>query len=401
MDGTAAPLSGGPVVTQIVTHGADSLEAGDLDHGGTSRISWVVSLALTGLGGMSVWAVGSVHARASCDHPSWRARRMLGMSGLRFLHGDLEVLRVLMARRRVGDVPGARRDKHRVVLVVGGGGMRGAYVAGMLRGLDRAGLRAGFDEVFGASSGAFSGAAFLTGQAEEGAACFPEDLAGRAFINLARLGTGRPVLSLDYLIEKVLGRRKPLLWDALGASPAPLRIVATDTADLTAHTLTPDTVEQWRQAVRASACIPLLAGRPIAFGGRYWIDGSVAEPLAVARAVRGGATHVLALLCRGPAELHPRPDTGSSRWATVLDRMAPGLGTLAQGSRRYGNDLQVIKATAHRIRESPVLAALTPARSAGVTGLCRDRVALHAAVEIGERTVSTALEHCVTAGRSA
>lgn len=276
-------------------------------------------------------------------------------------------------------------------MVVGGGGMRGAYVAGMLRGLERAGLRASFDEVFGASSGAFSGAAFLTGQAEEGAACFPEDLAGREFINLARLGTGRAVLSLDYLIENVLGQRKPLRWDALSATPAPLRIVATDFADLTAHTLTPDTPELWRQVVRASACIPLLAGRPVAFGGRYWIDGSVAEPLAVARAVRGGATHVLAMLCRGPDELHPRLDAGSSRWARVLDRMVPGLGTLAQGSRRYGNDLRLIAAAGHRVGESPVLAAIAPARSAGVTGLCRDRVALHAAVEIGERTVSTAL----------
>jgi predicted patatin/cPLA2 family phospholipase len=310
-----------------------------------------------------------------------------------FLHGDREVLRVLLDRRAAGTGPGARRDDHRVALVVGGGGMRGAYVAGMLHALERAGLAPAFDEVYGASSGAFSAAAFLTGEAAACAASFPEDLSTDAFINMRRLGTRRPVVSLDHLVHEVLGRRKPLTWEALGTTPAPLRVVATDAADLTAHTLEGMvTVADWERALRASASIPLLAGPPVVIDGRRWVDGSVGEPLAMARALRGGATHVLVMLCRGADDLHPDADAGLSLWARALDRIVPGLGTVAQGSRRYGADLRLVTDAAHPERGPGHLAAIGPARSAGMGALCVDPQLVGEAVRIGDESVVAALD---------
>ena len=113
---------------------------------------------------------------------------------LPFLHGDRSVVRVLLERRAAGSTPGERLDDHRVALVIGGGGMRGSYVAGMLHALERAGLCAAFDEVYGSSSGAISAAAFLTGEAAACAACYPEDLCTRTFIDMRRLRSGRPVV---------------------------------------------------------------------------------------------------------------------------------------------------------------------------------------------------------------
>jgi predicted patatin/cPLA2 family phospholipase len=309
-----------------------------------------------------------------------------------FLHGDREVLGVLQDRRAAGTEPGARTDAHRVALVIGGGGMRGAYVAGMLRALDRAGLVPAFDEVYGASSGGFSGAAFLTGDAAACAASYPEDLSTEVFINMRRLGTRRPVVALDHLVHDVLGDRKPLAWHQLGRTPAPLRLVATDTADLTAHTLEGMTsVADWERALRASAAIPLLSGPPVSYGGRRWVDGSVAEPLAMARALRGGATHVLVLLCRGADDLHPDADAGLSLWARTLDRLVPGLGSLAQGSRRYGSDLRLVTDAAHPGRGPGHLAAIGPARSAGMGALCVDPVRVGDAVRIGDESAESAL----------
>jgi predicted patatin/cPLA2 family phospholipase len=310
-----------------------------------------------------------------------------------FLHGDREVLDVLHDRRAAGTAPGGRRDEHRVALVIGGGGMRGAYVAGMLRALDHAGLVPAFDEVYGASSGGFSGAAFLTGDAAACAASYPEDLSTEAFINMRRLGTRRPVVALDHLMHEVLGDRKPLAWHELGHTPAPLRVVATDASDLTAHTLEGMvTVADWQRALRASAAIPLLSGPPISYGGRRWVDGSIAEPLAMARALRGGATHVLVLLCRGTDDLHPDADAGLSLWARTLDRLVPGLGTLAQGSRRYGADLRLVTDAAHPGRGPGHLAAIGPARSAGMGALCVDPARVAEAVLIGDESATAALD---------
>ncbi len=309
-----------------------------------------------------------------------------------FLHGDHEVLRVLLDRRTDGSIPGARCDPHRVALVIGGGGMRGAYVAGMLRAVEREGLTPAVDEVYGASSGSFSAAAFLTGSAAACAACYPEDLATDDFISIRRLGTRRPVVVLDHLVD-VLRTRKPLDWTALGATAAPLHVIATDAADLTPHTLTGmASVADWERALRASASIPLLAGPPVEFGGRRWVDGSVAEPLAMARALRGGATHVLVLLCRGTGDLHPDADAGLSLWARALDRVVPGLGTVAQGSRRYGADLRLVTDAAHPGRGPGHLAAIGPVRSVGVGALCVEAGPLDAAVEVGDASAVAALK---------
>lgn len=306
-----------------------------------------------------------------------------------FLHGDRDVLRVLLDRRVAGTGPGHRHDDHRVALVVGGGGMRGAYVAGMLHALHRAGLVPAFDEVYGASSGAYSSAAFLTGNAPACAASFPEDLATRRFIDMRRLGSRRPVVSLDHLVDEVLGRRKPMAWEALGRSAAPLRVVVTDAADLTAHTLArPRTVEEWRRALRASASIPLLAGPPVEIDGRRFVDGSVGEPLAMARALRGGATHVLVLLCRGTEDLHPDADAGLSLWARALDRLVPGLGSVAQGSRRYGADLRLVTDAAHPDRGPGHLMAIGPARSTGMGALCVEPGPVGEAVRIGDESMT-------------
>lgn len=308
------------------------------------------------------------------------------------MHGDRAVLRVLLDRRDAGTTPGRRTDEHRVALVIGGGGMRGSYVAGMLHALDRSGLRPGFDEVYGSSSGAISAAAFLTGSAADCAACFPEDLSTPEFINMRRLGTRRPVVRLDHLLDEVLRVRKPLDWASLGRTPAPLRVVATDTADLRPDELLGmDTVADWRQALAASASIPLLAGPPVAYGGRRWVDGSVGEPLAMARALRGGATHVLVMMPRGTEAIHPDADAGLSLWARGLDRLVPGLGTVAQGSRRYGADLRIVTDAAHPARGPGHLMAIGPVRSADVGALCVDAGPVAAAVRVGDESVLAAI----------
>jgi predicted patatin/cPLA2 family phospholipase len=312
---------------------------------------------------------------------------------LPFLHGDRSVLRVLLERKAAGSAPGARSDDHRVALVIGGGGMRGSYVAGMLHALERAGVRHGFDEVYGSSSGAISAAAFLTGDAAACAACYPEDLCTREFIDMRRLGSGRPVVALQLLLDEVLRNRKPMAWEQLGHTPAPLRVIATDAADLSAHTLTGmASVADWRVALQASASIPLLAGPPVPWDGRRWVDGSVGEPLAIERALRGGATHVLVMLCRGTADLHDDADAGLSLWARTLDRLVPGLGTVAQGSRRYGTDLRLIVDAARSDRGPQHLCGIGPSDSAGVGSLCVEQGPIGEAVRIGDASCSAAFD---------
>src|SRR5947209_18409474 len=75
------------------------------------------------------------------------------------------VVQAILRRREEGSKPGRRTDGRRIALVIEGGGMRGVVSAGMTAAIEQLGLHDAFDEVHGASAGAFNGAFLLAGQA--------------------------------------------------------------------------------------------------------------------------------------------------------------------------------------------------------------------------------------------
>ena len=305
-----------------------------------------------------------------------------------FLPGDDEVLRALVRRRDTG----VRDDGHRIALVVSGGGMRAAYAGGMAHALDEAELGGQFDVVYGSSAGAFVGAALLLGDGRGSAHIFFEDMADRAFISARRLGTRRPMVSLDHLLDRIMVDSKPMPWERLRDLPVPLHVVATALDDLTAHVLHPVTVPEWKLALRATAAIPLLAGRPVELHGRRWIDGSVSEPLPIARALRDGATHVLALMNRTVPELRRvDPTAAAARWVRALDRLRPGLGSIAAETHRLAPLLAVLDDAAHPSRAGRHLLAITPEQDAGIRGLTIDAVRVQQAADFGYEAARSAL----------
>ena len=300
--------------------------------------------------------------------------------------GDDEVIRALLRRRDAG----SRADGNRIALAVSGGGMRGAYAGGMVHALTDAGLAPFFDVVYGSSAGAFVGAGLLLGSGRGSAAIFYEDMACREFIDPRRFPR-RPLVSLDHLLDDVLVRSKPLDWERLRDSRVPLRVIATSLDDLAPHVLEPTTAQEWKLALRATASIPLLAGPAVELQGRRWIDGSVGEPLPVLRALADGATHVLALFTRAGSELRRREVGGPAGWARVLDRVAPGLGRMAQETRRHAPVLAVLDDAAHPARDGAHLLALLPERDEGVRGLTTDAARVERAARTGYDAVIAAL----------
>ncbi len=315
------------------------------------------------------------------------------LSGDPELSGDAAVLRALLARRDAGSRPGARTDGHRIALVVGGGGMRGAYAGGMAYALTHAGLGDGFDVVYGSSAGAFVGAALVLGHGRDAARLFPDNMACKEFIDPRRLGTRQPMVSLDHLLDDILVHAKPTDWAALRDSPVPLHVIVTDARDMRPHALTGmDRPSDWKLAMRATATIPWLAGPAVELDGHRWIDGSVSEPLPVLRALREGATHVLALLTRTVPELYrSEPGERAPWWARSLDLLVPGLGAMTQDVRRHADSLALLADAAHPDRGGAHLYAITPAHSSGVRGLTIDVDRVERAQQLGYAAARDAL----------
>lgn len=206
--------------------------------------------------------------------------------------------------------------------------MRGVVSAGMVSALEDLGLTHAFDAVYGSSAGAINAAYFLAGQARLGTTIYYEDINNRRFIDLRRALRGKPIVDLSFLLDDVVERRKRLDADALLANASPFTVIATDVraeaaAKLRAFRDRPHAIA----ALRASATMPVVAGPPVEYDGRRFLDASLSEPIPVPSAEADGFTHAVVLLTRTGA-MRPKPSAFDRYFVGPrLRRLSPALAT--------------------------------------------------------------------------
>jgi predicted patatin/cPLA2 family phospholipase len=303
---------------------------------------------------------------------------------------------VLRERADAGSLPGARRDPHRVALVLEGGGMRGVVSAGMAAALERLGLTASFDLVVGSSAGAINGGALVAGVARGCAAAYHGPFASRTFVNPMRLMWGRPVMSVDYVLGYDSADLDAGRHERAVASPIELHCVAVDVATAAAVDLTGmgSKRELWN-AILASSRMPWAGGAPVELDGRRYVDGGLASPIPVAEALAAGATHVLALQTRP----YGVPRKSASRLADRfierhLRRLNPALVTLYR--ERVGHYETTVTDIARRSSDfgagpPHVLGLRPPAGTPVVSQIERRGEILATAARDAERLVEQAL----------
>lgn len=307
--------------------------------------------------------------------------------------------RVLAERRAAGSRPGARTDGHRVALAIEGGGMRGTVSAGMALAVHELGLLDGFDAVYGASAGAIS-AAWLLSSRPQGLSGWADPRFARALIRRRNLLRGRPMVDVETLVEEVYIRQFPLDYASVLASRIELHPLATDldtgrSVDLHGE-LTDESV--LRLALRASAALPLLAGRPVTVGRRRFYDAGLSEAIPFRQALRDGATHVLTLRSRPPAPAAPvpvRPSLGTRFVSATVFRRTERLreAFLTRPARLADDDRTL--AAYHDVPAAaggPAVASVHPALTAPtVSRLETDGELLGKALRSGYAAASAAL----------
>jgi predicted patatin/cPLA2 family phospholipase len=219
-----------------------------------------------------------------------------------------DVLRVIEGRARSGSRPGHRDDGLRIALSIEGGGMRGTVSAGMALALYERGLLPAFDAVYGSSAGAISGA-WLVSSDPEGLRGWADPDYARSLIRwsapLHRRPRRRPVVDVETLIEVLYQTEFPMDFASILASPIEYHPLATDAATGESTDLRPLITDaaELRLALRASASLPFLAGPPIELHDRRFYDAGVAESIPFRTPLAQGATHILVLRSRRPADV--------------------------------------------------------------------------------------------------
>jgi predicted patatin/cPLA2 family phospholipase len=305
------------------------------------------------------------------------------------------VVELLHQRRAEGSRPGERADGRRVALVIEGGGMRGVVSAGMTAAIEQLGLRDAFDEVHGASAGAFSGAFLLAGQAAYLTSLFCCGFGDPKFVGVLRLVRSGALFDMDYVVDEVWTKQRPLRFGELFESGIAFHATATDadTAEIVDLTDLRDDAEI-RCALRASARLPWLAGPPVRFRGRRLLDATLAEAIPV-HAAFASATDVLVLQTRP----HGVPHSGLSGPVALLtdrylQRINPALVKLRETrSERYDElSAALARQAADRAATPSVCVIRPPTGALVVSQLENSAVALQTAGSHGLRAAWMALE---------
>lgn len=272
------------------------------------------------------------------------------------------VLDLIRRRRASGSQPGARTDGHRLGVAVEGGGMRGVISAAMLVALTDCGVRECFDLVIGTSAGAISGAYFLTDTGWEALGVYFQELLTTDFISLRRVVGRRPVLSLEFLLESVLKGTRPLDWQAVLDSPIPLHITVGSLDTLRPILLSNlDSPEELQTALRAAACLPLLAEGPIPWRGDRLVDAGALDGHPVRHAKTLGCTHVLSLSTRAIRGRSSTPLTLERHVARRLERLQAGLGAAYLSKLAgYGQDKDMLAEASRTGTGDPLMLEIAP-----------------------------------------
>lgn len=210
--------------------------------------------------------------------------------------------------QRKKNIVSCKTDAMHLALVIEGGGMRGVAAGGMVSALEDMGLTKVFDSVHGSSAGAAAAAYFAVNRAKLGTSLYYEDLNNGQFINKLRLMRGEPILSSTYLVDYAMVERKPFDFEKLQEGHPKLHIVTTD-IDIGDSYIVSEfrNYAHYRDLMKASITLPLIAGKANVVDGRRLLDGGLLQQIALKSAESAGATHILALLTRGEHELR-RPD---------------------------------------------------------------------------------------------
>ena len=289
-----------------------------------------------------------------------------------------------------------RPEGARLALVVEGGGMRGAVSGGMVLGLHQLGLDGAFDAAYGSSAGTLNAMWLLSGRVEDGIPTWTDPALVDELISRRRAFRRRPIVDVKTLIEQRYEQLSPGLFEAVLAVRTELHPIATEVATGEAVDLHRQITDEatLREAIRASATLPLLSGRPVTIDGRRYLDAGLSAAIPFRSAFADGATHVLVLRSRRQGEVATRPTGASARLMTrLLARIDPAVArAFLSRAEREGADEELLARHDADPLTTPHVLSIRPAPGSPVPArLERDIEVVRAGLEAGRQALHRAL----------
>ncbi len=178
-------------------------------------------------------------------------------------------------------------------LVVGSGGLKGAFGAGVLAEWCRIFGPNYFDAVFASSVGVFAGTFYLANQPDTIEHTWRHLVDGKKLVNPLNVLFRRAILDLDYLVDAFQEEKSKLDVKAVFESPSRLIYVVTD-FDSGEPVYIEPTPQNIFQLMRASSAVPFVY-KPVQVDGRTYLDGALSDDLPVEQALAEGFDRVVVI----------------------------------------------------------------------------------------------------------
>ena len=180
-------------------------------------------------------------------------------------------------------------------LVLEGGGMRGLYTAGVLDAFLDAGIA--FDYVIGVSAGACNAVSYLTGQRGRNYHVNIDYINDKRYMSVQNFLKDGCLFSEEMMFHKIPKELLPFDYEAFRQSK--VSFVACCTSCLTGKPVyhRVDDLEADYKPVLASMSLPLVS-KMVSYHGDLLLDGGMADPIPVEKALHDGCDKLVAVLTR-------------------------------------------------------------------------------------------------------
>lgn len=206
------------------------------------------------------------------------------------IEGDDSVISTLKEKKRLQD-SNVDSSHIRILCIVDGGLMKGAYATGAGLALEELGYTGVFETIVGVSSGAPAAAYFVAGQVSTGSTLMHEECCSSEFINLKRFWSP---LNTDAVLQAMRVGRKKIEWSNITLNTTDLYIGVTRHSDAKPHLVSVKGLDTMLTAIEASIAIPTLTNKRIFIGNEQYTDGGFASPHIVQHALDTlPASHVI------------------------------------------------------------------------------------------------------------
>lgn len=202
-----------------------------------------------------------------------------------------------------------------------GGGMRGAYGAGILDYCMMHDIH--FDYCIGVSAGSANCISYLAGQIHRNYEFYTKYIFRKDYMGIKNYLQTHSYLNLDYIYGTLSNSdgESPLDFDAIQRSDKILKVVCTDAeTGYPVYFGNEDVHKDDYAIIKASSCVPVI-DEPYPVYDRFYYDGGISDPIPFRKALEDGCDKVVIILTR-PKDFYrdPKKDMALSR---LIERKYP------------------------------------------------------------------------------